>query len=78
MAPIEGVIQLQGDITSEATAAEVIAHFDGGRADLVVCDGAPDGELISETCRFFVFCLNASFFSRCSHLISHYILGFLQ
>ena len=43
MAPIEGVIQLQGDITSERTAAEVIAYFDGGRADLVVCDGAPDG-----------------------------------
>ncbi len=42
MAPIEGVTQLQGDITSEKTAAEVIAHFDGGQADLVVCDGAPD------------------------------------
>jgi len=44
MAPIEGVTQLQGDITSEKTAAEVIAHFDGGQADLVVCDGAPDGK----------------------------------
>lgn len=44
MAAIEGITQLQGDITSEATAAEVIAYFDGGRADLVVCDGAPDGE----------------------------------
>jgi tRNA (cytidine32/guanosine34-2'-O)-methyltransferase len=47
MAPLEGVLQLQGDITSEATAAEVIAHFDGGRADLVVCDGAPDGEFLA-------------------------------
>ena len=44
MAPIEGVTQLQGDITSEKTAAEVIAHFDGGQADIVVCDGAPDGK----------------------------------
>jgi tRNA (cytidine32/guanosine34-2'-O)-methyltransferase len=44
MAPIEGVIQLQGDITSEKTAAEVISHFRGGQADLVVCDGAPDGK----------------------------------
>jgi tRNA (cytidine32/guanosine34-2'-O)-methyltransferase len=44
MAPIEGVTQLQGDITSEKTAAEVIAYFDGGQADLVVCDGAPDGK----------------------------------
>ena len=42
MAPIEGVTQLQGDITSLATAQEVIRHFDGGRADLVVSDGAPD------------------------------------
>lgn len=42
MAPIEGVVQLQGDITSEATAAEVIAAFTGHKADLIVCDGAPD------------------------------------
>lgn len=42
MAPVEGVIQLQGDITSDATARAVISHFDGGRADVVVCDGAPD------------------------------------
>jgi 23S rRNA U2552 (ribose-2'-O)-methylase RlmE/FtsJ len=43
MAPIEGVIQLQGDITSLETAQAVISHFDGGQADLVVSDGAPDG-----------------------------------
>ncbi|GIL97561.1 hypothetical protein Vretimale_3197, partial [Volvox reticuliferus] len=42
MAPIEGVIQLQGDITSEVTAKQVISHFHGRPADLVVCDGAPD------------------------------------
>ncbi len=42
MAPIEGVALLQGDITSRVTADRVIAHFSGGRADLVVCDGAPD------------------------------------
>lgn len=46
MAPIEGVTLLQGDITSERTAAEVIAHFDGGQADIVVCDGAPDGTIL--------------------------------
>jgi hypothetical protein len=34
----------QGDITSEATARQVISHFQGHHADLVVCDGAPDGE----------------------------------
>jgi hypothetical protein len=42
MAPIEGVIQLQGDITSEVTASAVISQFEGHHADLIVCDGAPD------------------------------------
>jgi len=42
MAPIEGVIQIQGDITSPATANQVISYFSGHQADLVVCDGAPD------------------------------------
>ncbi|XP_011137586.2 putative tRNA (cytidine(32)/guanosine(34)-2'-O)-methyltransferase [Harpegnathos saltator] len=42
MAPLEGVIQLQGDITNTNTAKEIIAHFDNTQADLVVCDGAPD------------------------------------
>lgn len=43
MAPIDGVIQIQGDITKLKTAEQVIQHFDGKPADLVVCDGAPDG-----------------------------------
>ncbi|KAK9892061.1 hypothetical protein WA026_018259 [Henosepilachna vigintioctopunctata] len=42
MAPLPGVIQLQGDITKLSTAQEIIKHFEGGLADLVVCDGAPD------------------------------------
>ncbi|XP_052172879.1 putative tRNA (cytidine(32)/guanosine(34)-2'-O)-methyltransferase isoform X1 [Diospyros lotus] len=42
MAPIEGVIQVQGDITNARTAEVVIGHFHGCKADLVVCDGAPD------------------------------------
>ncbi|KAH8920591.1 FtsJ-domain-containing protein [Atractiella rhizophila] len=42
MAPIPGVIQLQGDITSPATAEAIISHFSGSKAQLVVCDGAPD------------------------------------
>ncbi|XP_012235646.2 tRNA (cytidine(32)/guanosine(34)-2'-O)-methyltransferase-like [Linepithema humile] len=42
MAPLEGVIQLQGDITNTKTAEQIIAHFDNTQADLVVCDGAPD------------------------------------
>jgi len=42
MAHIPGVIQLQGDITKESTANKVIELMGGEKADLVVCDGAPD------------------------------------
>jgi tRNA (cytidine32/guanosine34-2'-O)-methyltransferase len=42
MAPIDGVITIQGDITSLCTAEQIIQHFSGQRAELVVCDGAPD------------------------------------
>jgi tRNA (cytidine32/guanosine34-2'-O)-methyltransferase len=43
IAPIEGVVVLQGDITAKSTVAAIIAQFPAGeRADLVVCDGAPD------------------------------------
>ena len=42
MAPLEGVIVLQGDITSVATAEKIISYFDGDKADLCICDGAPD------------------------------------
>lgn len=42
MAPLPGVIQIQGDITKVSTAEEIISHFKGESADLVVCDGAPD------------------------------------
>lgn len=43
MAPLDGVIQIQGDITKVSTAEEIIKHFGNTKADLVVCDGAPDG-----------------------------------
>ena len=42
MAPLPGVIQLQGDITKLSTANKIVSEFAGGSADLVVCDGAPD------------------------------------
>ncbi|KAJ8669973.1 hypothetical protein QAD02_001232 [Eretmocerus hayati] len=42
MAPIEGVVQIQGDITNVKTAEQIISHFNNEYADLVVCDGAPD------------------------------------
>lgn len=43
MAPLPGVHQLQGDITKLETARGIIEYFKGEMADLVVCDGAPDG-----------------------------------
>lgn len=42
MAPLDNVIQIQGDITKLETAEQIISHFQGEKADLVVCDGAPD------------------------------------
>jgi tRNA (cytidine32/guanosine34-2'-O)-methyltransferase len=44
MAPLKGVHQIQGDITKLETAKEIIGYFEGSKADLVVCDGAPDGK----------------------------------
>lgn len=42
MSPLPGVKQLQGDITKLSTAQEIIAYFNDEKAQLVVCDGAPD------------------------------------
>lgn len=41
-APLPGVVQIEGDITKTSTAEQIISHFKGRLADLVVCDGAPD------------------------------------
>jgi tRNA (cytidine32/guanosine34-2'-O)-methyltransferase len=43
MAPIDGVLCIQGDITSYETAQDILQQFENDqRAQLVVCDGAPD------------------------------------
>ncbi|CAJ0585853.1 unnamed protein product, partial [Mesorhabditis spiculigera] len=42
MSPLPGVIQLQGDITQVETANQIVSYFDGEKAELVICDGAPD------------------------------------
>lgn len=42
MEPIEGVIILKKDITSEECLQQILFEFDGKLADLIVCDGAPD------------------------------------
>ncbi len=43
MAPIEGVHVIKGDITRKETVEQIIAALKGNKAELVVCDGAPDG-----------------------------------
>ena len=40
--PLQGVHFIRGDITSHDTATSIIDYYCGERADLVVCDGAPD------------------------------------
>jgi len=47
IAPLEGVITIQGDITSLAVVEQISQHFSGRPADLVVSDGAPDGARVS-------------------------------
>ena len=49
MAPLPGVIQLQGDITKLETAKKIVGYFEGENADLVVCDGA----VSTQQCRHF-------------------------
>jgi tRNA (cytidine32/guanosine34-2'-O)-methyltransferase len=42
IAPIDGIVMLQRDITRPETVREVLRIFDGKSADIVVSDGAPD------------------------------------
>ncbi|XP_065208776.1 tRNA (cytidine(32)/guanosine(34)-2'-O)-methyltransferase-like [Planococcus citri] len=42
MAPIPGVIQIQGDITELSTVKKILSHFENELIELVVFDGAPD------------------------------------
>ncbi|KAJ1677408.1 putative tRNA (cytidine(32)/guanosine(34)-2'-O)-methyltransferase, partial [Spiromyces aspiralis] len=39
---VPDVVQIQGDITKLSTAEDIMSHFEGEKADLVVSDGAPD------------------------------------
>lgn len=44
MAPLPGITTLQADITTPETVPRAIEALGDRKADLVVCDGAPDGE----------------------------------
>ena len=45
MAPISGVHIMQGDITTKDTVDKMMEKFGGQKAELVICDGAPDSIL---------------------------------
>ena len=42
IAPIENIYHIQGDITKKETLNKILTKFNGKKAQLVVCDGAPD------------------------------------
>lgn len=54
-----------------STAQEIIRHFEGQTADLVVCDGAPDGENLTSGPVFVlsqVSCVFLLFLFSCQNL----------
>ena len=69
MAPLPGVIQIQGDITNVSTAKEIISHFEGEHADLVVCDGAPDVTGLHDLDEFIQGQLLLAAFNITTHLL---------
>lgn len=71
MAPIPGVTQLQGDITRLETAERIIACFEGEKADLVVCDGAPDVTGLHDVDGFLQSRLLLSALNISTHLLRH-------
>ncbi|CAI4231402.1 unnamed protein product [Auanema sp. JU1783] len=71
MSPIPGVIQLQGDITEISTAERIINHFDGEKADLVICDGAPDVTGLHSLDEFMQSQLLLAAFNITSHVLKN-------
>lgn len=69
MAPLPGVIQIQGDITKVSTAEEIIKHFSGAPAQLVVCDGAPDVTGLHDIDEFVQSQLLLAAFNITSHIL---------
>jgi tRNA (cytidine32/guanosine34-2'-O)-methyltransferase len=59
----------QGDITSQATAEAIIAHFQGQRAELVVCDGAPDVTGLHDVDEYLQGQLLLSAMLICTHVL---------
>jgi tRNA (cytidine32/guanosine34-2'-O)-methyltransferase len=71
MAPLPGVVCIQGDITKTSTANEIIHHFDGGKAQLVVCDGAPDVTGLHDLDEYIQAQLLLAAFNITSHVLEN-------
>ncbi|DBA03331.1 TPA: hypothetical protein N0F65_004608 [Lagenidium giganteum] len=69
MAPIPGVALIQGDITSKRTAEQIIAHFRGKKAQVVVSDGAPDVTGVHDMDEFVQAELLAAALNITSHVL---------
>ena len=70
IAPLEGVVCIQGDITQTSTANRIIQEC-SGKADLVICDGAPDVTGLHEIDEYIQGQLLLSAFNITSHVIKH-------
>jgi tRNA (cytidine32/guanosine34-2'-O)-methyltransferase len=60
-----------GDITKTSTAAQIIAHFQGETADLVVCDGAPDVTGLHDLDEYMQAQLLLAAFNITSHILKN-------
>lgn len=69
MAPLDGVVQIQGDITKVSTAEAIVSHFQGAPAQLVVCDGAPDVTGLHDIDEFVQGQLLLAAFNIASHIL---------
>lgn len=69
MAPIEGVIQIQGDITNVDCMKQIISYFDGQKADLIVGDGAPDVTGLHDLDEFMQAQLILAGLKVCAHVL---------
>jgi len=69
MSPIENVVQIQGDITSTVTIDKIIKIFEGDKADLVCCDGAPDAVGLADFDEFIQHDLVLSAFRITSEIL---------
>jgi tRNA (cytidine32/guanosine34-2'-O)-methyltransferase len=68
MAPLKNVICIQGDITEKETANKIIEHCNG-KAQLVICDGAPDVTGLHDIDEFIQAQLLLAAFNITSHIL---------